>query len=261
MKFLATATAGTPAYERVRAAARSLLAPELARVGWETRRTDSSDISSLRNNLIARLAYFGDSDVIDLATRRFDAAAANNTSLPAATRSAIIIAAGAGADRARLDRLLALLAATDSEDDRWIYARALASVRDPALAATLLGVTTEKRIPSNVATRIPGMLAENSSHGALAYRYTLDHWSKLASIAGDLFGESSQLLPSAAASFNDFVRAQALVADQAREAGDRGKVSAQRVAGQIELQALVGQRDSAALEVLLTGWQPRSGDR
>ncbi|MBC8118553.1 MAG: hypothetical protein H7X75_03115 [Burkholderiaceae bacterium] len=122
-------------------------------------------------------------------------------------------------------------------------------------------MTTEQRIPSNVATRIPGMLAENSSHGSLAYRYTLDNWSKLASIAGDLFGESSQLLPGAAVGFNDVAQAQALIADQAREAGDRGKVSAQRIAGQIELQALVGQRDSAALEVLLARWRPQPSGR
>ncbi|MBC8119466.1 MAG: M1 family metallopeptidase, partial [Burkholderiaceae bacterium] len=65
LKFLATATAGTPAHERVRVAARALLAPELARIGWDPRRTDSADTSSLRNNLIARLAYFGDAAVIN----------------------------------------------------------------------------------------------------------------------------------------------------------------------------------------------------
>lgn len=257
LKFLATATAGTAAHERVRAAARALLAPELALVGWEPRSTDSTDTVSLRNNLIARLAYFGDSAVIERAARQFDAAVASGAALPAGTRSSIVVAAGAGADRARLNRLLSLLTSTDSEDDRWIYARALASVRDPTLAAALLEHTTEKRIASNVATRIPGMLAENSSHGALAYRYTLDHWSKLAAIAGNLFGESSQLLPSAATSFNDFARAQALMVDQAREAGDSGQVSAQRAAARIELQAMVGQRDSAALDALLVTWRPQ----
>ena len=257
LKFLETATAGTPAQPRVRAAARSLLNPALVRVGWKPLKAESPDASSLRSNLIAHLAHFDDTAVIAQATRLFDASVANGAALPAATRSAIISAMGVGADRAHFDRLLALLQSTDSEEDRWIYAQALASARDEKLAAALLPSTIVPGRGSNVVTRIPGMMAERSPHGALAYQFTLDHWSKLAAVAGNLFGESSQLLPNAAASFNENARAQQLIADQAREAGANGKVSAQRMASRIELQALVRQRDAAALDTFLAAWQPK----
>ncbi len=166
---------------------------------------------------------------------------------------------GSGADRVRFDRMLSLLQSTDSEEDRWVYARALASVRDDKLAAALLSSTIVPGQPPNVVTRIPGMMAEHSSHGALAYQFTLDHWAKLAAISGSLFGESAQLLPSAAVSFNNDARAKQLIADQAREAGAAGKVSAQRVASRIELQALVRQRDAEALEAFLTHLATRTG--
>ena len=105
------------------------------------------------------------------------------------------------------------------------------------------------------------MMAERSLHGALAYRFTLDHWSKLAASSGSLFGASSQLLPNAAVSFNEHARAQQLLADQARAAGDDGKVSAQRIATRIELQALVRQRDAEALDAYLASWQPAAPAR
>ena len=259
LKFLDVATAGTPANPRVRSAAQSLLNPALARVGWKPVRAESADASSLRSNLISHLAHFGDTTVIAQATGLFEASFANGAALPAATRSAIISATGAGADRARFNRLLALLKSTDSEEDRWIYARALASARDQELAAALLSSTVVPGIPSNIATSIPGMMAEWSPHGALAYQFTLHHWNKLAAISSSLFGESSQLLPNAAESFNEKARAQQLIADQAREAGADGKVPAQRIASRIELQALVRQRDAAALDTFLASWQPQAG--
>ena len=258
LKFLEFATASTPAQAHVRSAARALLNPALARLGWNPKRAESPDASSLRSDLISHLAHVGDTAVIDQATRLFDASIANGAALPAATRSAIISAAAVGADRARFDRLLALLQSTDSEEDRWIYAQALASTRDEKLAAALLSTTIVPGRASNVVTRIPGMMSERSPHGALAYRFTLDHWSKLATISGSLFGESFQLLPNAAASFNDDAGGQQLVADQARKAGPNGKVSAERIASRIGLQALVRRRDAATLDAFLATWQPKA---
>ncbi len=219
-------------------------------------KAESADDSSLRSDLISHLARFGDEAVIARATRLFDASVGNRGALPAATRSAIISAAGVGADRARFDRLLALLQSTDSEEDRWVYAQALASVRDEKLAAALLSSTIVPGQPANVMTRIPGIMAERSPHGTLAYQFTLDYWPTLASLAGSLFGESAHLLPSAASSFNEDTRARQLVADQARLAGTNGNVAAQRIAARIELQALVRRRDAVAFDAFLADWKP-----
>lgn len=259
LMFLQAATAGTPAHAGVQSAARALLGPALARLGWNPVRAESADNASLRSDLISHLAQFGDTAVIARATRLFDASVTNGAPLPAATRSAIITAAAVGADRVRFDRMLAALQSTDSEEDRWVYAQALASMRDGKLAAALLSSTVVPGGAPNVVTRIPGMMAERSPHGALAYQFTLDHWPKLAARASNLFGESSQLLPNAAASFNEEARAQQLVADQARVAGADGKVSAQRIASRIELQARVRRRDAEALAAFLAHWQPGVG--
>ena len=261
LTFLQIATAGTAAQARVRSVAQSLFSPALARLGWNPVKGESADDSSLRSDLISHLARFGDAAVIARAARQFDASLAKGAALPAATRSAIISAAGVGADRVRFERLLSLLQSTDSEEDRWVYAQALASTRSDKLAAALLSSTLSPGQASNVVTRIPGMMAERSPHGTLAYQFTLEHWSKLAAIAGSLFGESAQLLPNAAVSFNEDARAQELIADQASTAGANGKVSAQRVARRIELQALVRRRDAEDLDAFLATWRPGGATR
>ena len=222
---------------------------------------DSREIpekSTLRSSLISELAQFGDTEVIAHATRLFDGAVTNGAApLPAATRSAIIEAVGVGANRARFDRLLMLLKSTDSEEDRWTYAEALAGVRDETLASMLLAATIEPGIVPNIAATIPGMMAARSPHGSLAYQFTLDHWPKLAAIAGDTFRGRSRLLPSAAASFNESARAKQLIADQERKAGPDDKVPAQRVASRIELHADVRSRAAAALDLFLATWKPK----
>lgn len=258
LKFLEVVTAGTPAHSRVRSAARSLLNPALARLGWTAPAAENSESTTLRSSLISELAHFGDAAVIARATRLFDGADANGAApLPAATRSAIIDAVGVGANRAHFDRLLMLLKSTDSEEDRWTYAEALAGVRDEKLASMLLASVIAPGIAPNIAAAIPGMMAARSPHGPLAYQFTLDHWPKLAAIAGDTFRTRGRLLPNAAASFNENARAKQLIADQAREAGPDDKVPAQRVASRIELHADVRNREAAALDVFLAAWKPK----
>jgi len=258
LKFLEVVTAGTPAHSRVRSAARSLLNPALVRLGWTASPAEDSESSTLRSSLISELAHFGDTAVITHATRLFDDADVDGAApLPAATRSAIIAAVGVGADRAHFDRLLSLLKSTDSEEDRRTFAEALAGVRDERLAAMLLASAIAPGIAPNIAAAIPGMMAARSPHGPLAYQFTLDHWPKLAAIAGDTFRGRSRLLPNAAASFNENARAKQLIADQAREAGPDDAVPAQRVASRIELHADVRNREAAALDRFLAAWKPK----
>ena len=158
------------------------------------------------------------------------------------------------ADRARFDQLMAHLKAAGGEEDRWVYASALAGGRDEPrakelMAAALAGVTTP-----NVAFELPGMVSSQSPFGDLAYTFTLEHWDELAKIAGDTMWGRFWLLPNAAARFNEPTRAAQLIADQQRKAGADGAMPAARTAARIALLSAVRQRDAAALQTLLTDW-------
>src|SRR5205814_5509979 len=91
--------------------------------------------------------------------------------------------------------------------------------RDAAQAEELLGLSLTGVAPANIAAALPGIVARSSPFGELAYRYTLAHWKALATLAGSW--NQLRLLPNAAAGFNEADRAQQLIDDQRREAGDR----------------------------------------
>jgi aminopeptidase N len=252
--FLDDALAGTPTQPLLRAAGRRVFGPELARLGWIERHGDDPQTLKLRGALIARLARFDDTPTIEEALKRFDADESGRAPLPASIRSQVLEATGMHADRARFDQLMARFKASGGEEDRWMYATALAGGRDEQrarelLAASLAGVTTP-----NIAIGLPGLVSSQSPFDELAYGFTLDHWDALAQIAGSVMWGRFWLLPNAASRFNDPARAAQLIDDQRRKAGADGAMPAARIASRIALLSTVRQRDAMALQTLLAGW-------
>jgi len=247
LAFLDDAFMGTPAQAALRAGARALLAPQLAALGWQARAAEDSEIETLRNSLIKDLARYDDAATIDQARLLFDADEAGRAALPPGIRSGVIHAVGTHADPARFARLMARLKTTQREEDRWLYASALASARDAALAQQVLELSLQGVLPDNIAIELPGLLAGNSPHGERAYRFTLEHWPALAERAATIFGARVGLLPDAAGGFNERERAQQLVADQQRLTGAPGTSNAARVAARIELLAVVKAREAQRL--------------
>jgi aminopeptidase N len=161
------------------------------------------------------------------------------------------MAVGTQADNARFATLSERLSQAGSEEDRWLYASALSRTRDRAQAQALLARTIDGSLPSNIAAALPGLLAEHSPFGELAYAFTLQHWAALAKLAGTgPFGGSLWLLPNAAASFSDAPRAARLIEDQRRTAGEAGAAAAATVAAHIEVRAALKAREQASLGAL-----------
>ena len=250
--------AGTAAQPGLRAAGRRLFGPELARVGWEPKPEDDPQVEKLRGLLVARLAQWDDGATIEQARQLFAADDAGRAPLARSIRAAVIEAVGTHADRAQFDRLMARLRQTASEEERWMYSAALAAGRDAGRAQELLATSLKGDLPPNIAAAIPGLVAEHSPLGALAYDFTLMHWDRLARLAGGNWSGSSWLLPSAAAQFNDPARAARLVADQRRKAGKDGDAPAAKVGAAIELRAAVKGREARGLEKQLAVWRPGS---
>lgn len=255
--FLDEALAGLPAQQRLHDAARTLLAPELQRLGWQPRAGEAAEDAQLRTRLIVLLARFGDRAVIDQANALFAAAQAGQgdhagqPDLPPALRPGVIKAVGMHATRPQFDRLRAQLQASTSEEERWLLASALAGSRDRAQAEQLLQWSIAGTLPPNIASALPGLVAEAGHFGALAYEFTRTHWDALSKLAGvGPFGGSLWLLPGAAAGFHEPARAAALIDDQRQHAGSAGAAEAARIAARITLRAAVREREGGRLEAL-----------
>jgi aminopeptidase N len=255
--FLDESMAGTPAQAKIRAAARALLGPALSELGWEAKPGESAEDARLRGSLIWILAQFDDDPVVERANALFDAAVAGKAALPASTRSSVVRAVGIHADRARFDRLFSLLRSSTGDEDRWMYAQALASGRDLGRAREFLATSLTDALPPNLASSIPGLVGGFSPNGVVAYDFTLEHFAELARLSGDGLGGKAWLLPYAAWGFNEPSGARRLKEDQLVRVGPDGASAADRIASRIELRALVRERDATALEQYLTSWAPR----
>jgi aminopeptidase N len=230
-----------------------LFAPELSRLGWVTG-TEDSETTKLRGLLIAQLARFDDRSTIERARQLFDLDESGKTTLSSSIRGAVIEAVGSHADRPRFSQLLKRLKSADSEEDRWIYAHALAAGRNARRAGEFLAFSLAGIAAPNIASAIPGMVGRQSPFDQMAYSFTMAHWEQLADLAGTI--GKQWLLPSAASNFNDLERARRLLENQRRKAGEDGASPAARIAARIQLLSAVKRRDAAIIEKTLTNWTP-----
>jgi aminopeptidase N len=249
---------GTPAQAAVRSAARALLAPELARLGWEPLASEDAEAPRLRGQLIRRLASFDDAAAVAAARERFGKAQAGPAGgLAPSVRAAVLDAIGTHASRGEFDALLAALLKANDEEERWLYAGALANGRDVERARRLLDEALAGRLPPNTASALPGAVARVPPLAPMAYEFTLEHWATLARLSGSgPFGGRYWLLPGATGGSSDTTLAQRMQADQQRLAGDAGKAPAAQMAAAVSVRAAVRARESAALAPALAGWAP-----
>ena len=242
--FLDEAFVNTPSQARLRSRALAVLAPELQALGWQPRAGDDVDTRMLRNGLISSLAQLGDASVRAQAAQFFDQEEAGGPSIAPEIRDAVIRAAGMGSDAARFARLKQRLLSATNEEDRWRYASALANTADPVLAQQVLALSLAGSLPNNVASRLPSMVSNNHIHSLMAYQFVLENFPRLAQVAGEMFGSSAWLVPGAGGAFNTPERADQVVQDQQRLAGDKGARTAARMAAHIRLKAALAAREA-----------------
>lgn len=253
---------GTPAQPPLRNAARSLLAPELARLGWDETANEDAELRRLRGVLIGTLAQLGDADVMARARERWSAALApagksGAPRVPGSLRGAVIGAVARNASAAESQALWAALRAANSEEERQLLVRALAVDPNPVRAKQLLDASVAGWLPPNIATDVPGIVGNEPVHAAAAYDFTSAHWPQLAKLAGSgVFGARAWLLPGAADGFNERSTASRLREDQRRLAGATGAMPAETVAAAIEVRAALREREAERLGVALAAWSP-----
>jgi aminopeptidase N len=250
---------GTEAQPRLREAARALLAPELARLGWDERAGEDPETQRLRGTLIDVLAQLGDADVTREARKRLGGAlrVAGAAPLPGSLRAAVLRAVARDATAAESQALWAALRAANSQEERWLLLSALAADPDAARARALLDASLAGSLPPNMAVELPSLVADEPAHAQAAYVFVVAHWPRLAQLAGNgIFGARAWLLPGAADGLAGDADAQRLRDDQTRLAGPTGAAPAQTVAAAIEVRARLRAREGTALAHALAAWSP-----
>ncbi len=173
MNALALYARGRPSQEAVRAFARDLLRPHLARVGWTPREGETPNETLMRANLIEALGHLGDETVIGEARTRAAAAQTDRAALPGAIRNAVMSVNAYNATPEEFDALLAQVrAATDFIEVRRQWRR-LAGVADAALARRVLDLALGEDVPRQLRTQVlAGVAAE---HPRMAWDYLVAH--------------------------------------------------------------------------------------
>ncbi|WP_395645448.1 M1 family metallopeptidase [Terricaulis sp.] len=166
-------TQDRPSAAGVRAYGIRTLRPFFARVGWNPRQGELSNEAKLRAGLISALGELGDAEVIAEARRR----AADQASLPASIRSAVIDVYAYNARPADYDALLAQArAAGDFVEKRRLYLL-LARAHDPALARRTLDLAMTDEVPRQIRTQVIAVVA--GEHPRLGWDYLRQHRAQI----------------------------------------------------------------------------------
>ncbi len=180
--MLATQLAGidqvlvdAPEQAAFRARARAVLAPAFARVGWTAKPDDTPADAQLREDIIPVLGRFGDAGVVADAARYAALSFATPDAVTGAIRQPAQSVFAYTADAARWDDLRARAKAETSPAAKLVQYRALASVKDPALAqkALDLALTDEAAVP--IRASMIASVARN--HPARAFDWAVAHAS------------------------------------------------------------------------------------
>ena len=156
----------------------AFLRPQIARLGWDAAPDESAPVTQLRPRLLALAAAFGDAETLRTARSRFvqyyDAPASLDPNLRATVLASI--AREADADTWALLHRLAKKSPT-AEQQRELYT-ALATTRNPTLAARTLALALTDELPPHDAAHLVSRVAAGE-HSAAAWAFAQKNLSPL----------------------------------------------------------------------------------
>jgi aminopeptidase N len=188
--FVSRLLAGDPQREQFQKYARSILRPSFDQVGWDPKAGESVKIALLRASLIDALADLGDQEIVAGCRDRFQKYLTDPKSVAPDLRPALLAVVGSYADEATWKKLHELGLKTTSIEEKQNYYMALASVRDPKLAARTLEISLSDELPTSRATYLVTKVARESEHPDLAWTFAKTHMKALLAKA-DALGANS----------------------------------------------------------------------
>jgi aminopeptidase N len=232
LDFLQRRRPERPAFQ---AYARVKLRSIFTRLGWDAQGHENDDQELLRARLIRMLGELGDQQILAEARRRFDAFLQNPDTLRPALRDPVIQLAGATANRATYDKLIALARTTTNASERVRYYGAAAAARDPALAKESLERTLADEMPISLVSSTISAVAWNGEQGDLAWAFLRKHFEVLSAKQGPAF--RSTFVSNFMTSFTERTRAAELKNFAPVYATTGGRIMAERAEEMILINA------------------------
>ncbi len=162
--------AGEQARPALHRFARSLIAPRFAPLGWDEKPGESGEERQLRGLLADALTRYDDAAAIAETRARFARFVAERDSVPPALVDAVLRGAARHADAPTWEQLRLLAETAPGSEEKFRTLRALAQVRDPALAERTLRLALAADVPQIMRTEIVGSVAAHD-HLALAWAF------------------------------------------------------------------------------------------
>jgi hypothetical protein len=152
---------GLPSQAAFKAYGRKTVNPLFAKVGWDPKPGEDTNITLLRSGLLGALSDFDDPAVIAEANKRFAAYLKDQNSLSPDMRETVLAIVADHADAATWEEIHGLAKAASSNLEKRQLYRLLASVHDKTLAQKTLDLSLTDEVP---ATTRPAMLSASSEY-------------------------------------------------------------------------------------------------
>ena len=191
-----------------RAWAGRFLQPHIERLGWDKRPGESPLEGQLRAELIALLGRLEDPAVLRQAGARFTEYLAEPVTLVGDLRGTVLQIIGRSADAATWEQLHRRARAEDSFEQKRSLYRALASARNPALAARTLELSITEELIASDAARLVGRVAHEGEHPELAWDFARKNLDAL--LAKLPANAANSYIPGLFEAFDDPARATEL---------------------------------------------------
>jgi aminopeptidase N len=226
---------GRPSEDSIKAYARSVLQPYLARLGWETQAGEGANERLARAAVIGTLGGLGDEAVLAEARRR--AGSTEPGALDPSVRNTVLGLLASQATEEEYEALLAQArAASDFVEQRRLWRR-LASADDEALARRTLALTLGDDMPRQLRPQVVGVVA--NSHPALAWNFLVENRTAIEAMLDPL--QRLDYPPQIAGQSSDPAIADALV-EYARDFPEGAQAQVASTAANIRSRALVADR-------------------
>lgn len=138
---------GSIGHDDFTAYARSIIKPVADSLGWNSNAEETPDAQELRRSLIRDLGEWGDPATIREARRRFVAFVQNKSTVHPDDQLTLLNIVAQNADVATFEQLRAVAKAAKDDTELERICLALASVRDPKLAAQVVQIAMSDELP------------------------------------------------------------------------------------------------------------------
>ncbi len=176
LREIETLVANEPYYPAFQEFARDLFGPAAARIGWEARTGEGHLDSLMRSTVLSQAGNYGDSEVLEEASRKFNAYRQDPASVHPDLRGVVYSLAAQGGDSTTYDQLWELARATDLQEEKIRVLISLARFNQEDLLKETLRRSLTDDVRSQDTITVVGAVSGNIRGRGPAWDFVRENW-------------------------------------------------------------------------------------